>query len=135
MRLLLRRHLLDRLSSCAPEHRGPPESGPTAAPAAPPVSERVRRLQELCFLYPQAEVLARYQVPPEKNPVSGSLGLYVLILSQIRSYWTSVFKRFVFFYRKLTALLDHTTIASHKSLRSSISASSKRCEKWRILSL
>ncbi|KAJ8380551.1 hypothetical protein SKAU_G00013290 [Synaphobranchus kaupii] len=52
VRLLLRRHLLDELQSAAD-----PEGGGSEAC----VSQRVQRLQQLLFLYPEAEVLTRYR--------------------------------------------------------------------------
>ncbi|KAJ3603758.1 hypothetical protein NHX12_028499 [Muraenolepis orangiensis] len=57
VRLQLRRHLVGRLSSCcSPEHQGPKRLF-ALSPA-----ERVHCLQQLCFLYPEAEVLSHYQV-------------------------------------------------------------------------
>ncbi|XP_059192899.1 uncharacterized protein KIAA0825 homolog [Centropristis striata] len=52
VRLQLRRHLLDRLSSRNPYHPGPRHI---------PVPERVHCLQQLFFLYPESEVLTHYQ--------------------------------------------------------------------------
>ncbi|XP_056275657.1 uncharacterized protein KIAA0825 homolog isoform X2 [Pseudoliparis swirei] len=52
VRLQLRRHLLDRLSSRCPDHPG------TRHPSVP---EQVRCLQQLFFLYPQSEALTYYQ--------------------------------------------------------------------------
>ncbi|KAM6965419.1 uncharacterized protein KIAA0825 homolog [Aplochiton taeniatus] len=56
VRLVLRRHLLERLSQCRPaEPQGPGEQ------AALSIPERVTCLQQLFCLYPEAEVLQRYQ--------------------------------------------------------------------------
>ncbi|XP_068166726.1 uncharacterized protein KIAA0825 homolog isoform X2 [Antennarius striatus] len=55
VRLQLRRHLLDRLSSRGPEHPG---FGHVCALTVP---ERIRCLQQLFFLYPESEVLTHYQ--------------------------------------------------------------------------
>ncbi|XP_078106613.1 uncharacterized protein KIAA0825 homolog isoform X1 [Sander vitreus] len=52
VRLQLRRHLLDRLSSSSPNHPGPRHIS---------VPERVHCLQQLFFLYPESEVLIHYQ--------------------------------------------------------------------------
>ncbi|XP_056448397.1 uncharacterized protein KIAA0825 homolog [Gadus chalcogrammus] len=51
----LRRHLLARLSSCAPEDQGPRRLFTLS------LAERVHCLQQLCFLFPEAEVLSHYQ--------------------------------------------------------------------------
>lgn len=56
MRLQLRRHLLDRLSSRSPEHPGPGQISILSIP------ERIHCLQQLFFLYPESEVLTQYQV-------------------------------------------------------------------------
>ncbi|XP_051279687.1 uncharacterized protein KIAA0825 homolog isoform X1 [Dicentrarchus labrax] len=55
VRLQLRRHLLDRLSSRSPQHPGPRHISTLSIP------ERVRCLQQLFFLYPESEVLTHYQ--------------------------------------------------------------------------
>ncbi|XP_058493319.1 uncharacterized protein KIAA0825 homolog isoform X1 [Solea solea] len=55
VRLQLRRHLLDRLSSHSPAHQGPAQLPILSVP------ERVRCLQQLFFLYPESEVLTHYQ--------------------------------------------------------------------------
>ncbi|XP_073322833.1 uncharacterized protein KIAA0825 homolog [Pagrus major] len=55
VRLQLRRHLLDRLSSRSPEH---PEPAPISTLSIP---DRVHCLQQLFFLYPESEVLTHYQ--------------------------------------------------------------------------
>ncbi|XP_074494372.1 uncharacterized protein KIAA0825 homolog isoform X2 [Sebastes fasciatus] len=52
VRLQLRRHLLDRLSSHSPDHSGPRKIS---------VPERVYCLQQLFFLYPESEALTHYQ--------------------------------------------------------------------------
>ncbi|XP_037633574.1 uncharacterized protein KIAA0825 homolog isoform X2 [Sebastes umbrosus] len=52
VRLQLRRHLLDRLSSHSPDHSGPRHIS---------VPERVYCLQQLFFLYPESEALTHYQ--------------------------------------------------------------------------
>ncbi|XP_034396586.1 uncharacterized protein KIAA0825 homolog isoform X2 [Cyclopterus lumpus] len=52
VRLQLRRHLLDRLSSRCPDHPGTRHLS---------VPERVHCLQQLFFLYPQSEALTYYQ--------------------------------------------------------------------------
>lgn len=56
VRLQLRRHLLDRLSSRSPEHTGLGHISILSIP------ERVHCLQQLFFLYPECEVLTHYQV-------------------------------------------------------------------------
>lgn len=57
VRVQLRRHLLDRLfPRSSTEHPG---AGHVATPSIP---ERFSCLQQLLFLYPEAEVLAHYQV-------------------------------------------------------------------------
>ncbi|CAK6950129.1 uncharacterized protein KIAA0825 homolog [Scomber scombrus] len=55
VRLQLRRHLLNRLSSRSPDHPGPRLTSTLS------VAERVQFLQQLCFLYPESEVLTHYQ--------------------------------------------------------------------------
>ncbi|XP_068594737.1 uncharacterized protein KIAA0825 homolog [Brachionichthys hirsutus] len=55
VRLQLRRHLLDRLSSRGPERPGFGHVGSLSVP------ERIRCLQQLLFLYPESEVLTHYQ--------------------------------------------------------------------------
>ncbi|KAM7416505.1 hypothetical protein PAMA_018520 [Pampus argenteus] len=55
VRLQLRRHLLDRLSSRNPEHPEPRLISTLS------ITERVHCLQQLCFLYPDSEVLTHYQ--------------------------------------------------------------------------
>ncbi|XP_035496073.2 uncharacterized protein KIAA0825 homolog isoform X5 [Scophthalmus maximus] len=55
VRLQLRCHLLDRLSSRSPEHPG---AGQTFILSIP---ERVHCLQQLFFLYPESEALTHYQ--------------------------------------------------------------------------
>uniref|UniRef100_A0A667Y3Q1 KIAA0825 n=1 Tax=Myripristis murdjan TaxID=586833 RepID=A0A667Y3Q1_9TELE len=55
VRFQLRRHLLDRLSSCSSEHKGPGQVYTLSVP------ERIYCLQQLCFLYPESEVLTHYQ--------------------------------------------------------------------------
>ncbi|XP_071338749.1 uncharacterized protein KIAA0825 homolog isoform X2 [Trachinotus anak] len=55
VRLQLRRHLLDRLSSRSPEHPGVSQISVLSIP------ERVYCLQQLFFLYPESEVLTHYQ--------------------------------------------------------------------------
>ncbi|GLD66872.1 uncharacterized protein AKAME5_001824500 [Lates japonicus] len=55
VRLQLRRHLLDRLSSRSPEHPGPGQISILSIP------ERIHCLQQLFFLYPESEVLTQYQ--------------------------------------------------------------------------
>ncbi|XP_027133664.1 uncharacterized protein KIAA0825 homolog isoform X3 [Larimichthys crocea] len=55
VRLQLRRHLLDRLSSRSPEHPGLGHISILSIP------ERVHCLQQLFFLYPECEVLTHYQ--------------------------------------------------------------------------
>ncbi|TNN40184.1 hypothetical protein EYF80_049645 [Liparis tanakae] len=52
VRLQLRRHLLDRLSSRGPDHPGTRRLS---------VPEQIRCLQQLFFLYPQSEALTYYQ--------------------------------------------------------------------------
>uniref|UniRef100_A0AAQ6IIW2 Uncharacterized protein n=1 Tax=Anabas testudineus TaxID=64144 RepID=A0AAQ6IIW2_ANATE len=56
VRLQLRRHLLDRLSSHSQEHPGPRHNSSLSIP------ERIQCLQQLLFLYPESEVLTHYQV-------------------------------------------------------------------------
>lgn len=56
IRLLLRRHVLRRLSA-----HGPLKAAPGNVPAMS-IPERLHCLQQLFFLYPQSEVLAHYQV-------------------------------------------------------------------------
>eukprot|EP00064_Thunnus_orientalis_P007290 superscaffoldBa00000798_g7310 len=55
VRLQLRRYLLDRLSSRSPESPGP------RLISALSITERIHCLQQLCFLYPESEVLTHYQ--------------------------------------------------------------------------
>ncbi|KAM9858641.1 uncharacterized protein KIAA0825 homolog [Aulostomus maculatus] len=55
VRLQLRRHLLDRLSSNSPESPGPRLISSLS------ISDRAHCLQQLCFLYPESEVLTLYQ--------------------------------------------------------------------------
>ncbi|XP_071783596.2 uncharacterized protein KIAA0825 homolog [Centroberyx gerrardi] len=55
VRVRLRRHLLDRLSCCSPEHQGARRVYTLSIP------ERIHCLQQLCFLYPESEVLTHYQ--------------------------------------------------------------------------
>ncbi|XP_040898479.1 uncharacterized protein KIAA0825 homolog [Toxotes jaculatrix] len=55
VRLQLRRHLLDRLSSRSPDHPGAIQISILSIP------ERVHCLQQLFFLYPESEVLTHYQ--------------------------------------------------------------------------
>nr|XP_019949157.1 PREDICTED: uncharacterized protein KIAA0825 homolog [Paralichthys olivaceus] len=55
VRLHLRCHLLDRLSSHSPEHLGPRQISILSIP------ERVQCLQQLLCLYPESEVLTHYQ--------------------------------------------------------------------------
>ncbi|XP_038560256.1 uncharacterized protein KIAA0825 homolog [Micropterus salmoides] len=55
VRLWLRRHLLDRLSSRSPEYRGPIHISSLSIP------EQVHCLQQLLFLYPESEVFKHYQ--------------------------------------------------------------------------
>ncbi|XP_070760941.1 uncharacterized protein KIAA0825 homolog [Enoplosus armatus] len=55
VRLQLRRHLLDRLSSRSPEHHRPRHISTLSVP------ERVQCLQQLFFLYPESEVFTHYQ--------------------------------------------------------------------------
>ncbi|TKS78887.1 hypothetical protein D9C73_012286 [Collichthys lucidus] len=55
VRLQLRRHLLDRLSSRSPEHPGLGHISILSIP------ERVHCLQQLFFLYPECEALTHYQ--------------------------------------------------------------------------
>ncbi|XP_026200084.1 uncharacterized protein KIAA0825 homolog isoform X2 [Anabas testudineus] len=55
VRLQLRRHLLDRLSSHSQEHPGPRHNSSLSIP------ERIQCLQQLLFLYPESEVLTHYQ--------------------------------------------------------------------------
>ncbi|XP_035234779.1 uncharacterized protein KIAA0825 homolog isoform X2 [Anguilla anguilla] len=54
VRLLLRRHLLDKLQTAA-------ATDPDGGGSRPRASQRAQRLQQLLFLYPEAEVLSRYQ--------------------------------------------------------------------------
>ncbi|KAM7018093.1 uncharacterized protein KIAA0825 homolog [Tautogolabrus adspersus] len=54
VRVQLRRHLLDRLSSRSPEH-------PHKHIFTLSIAERVHCLQQLFFLYPESEVLSHYQ--------------------------------------------------------------------------
>ncbi|XP_040010197.1 uncharacterized protein KIAA0825 homolog isoform X2 [Xiphias gladius] len=55
VRVQLRRHLLDRLSSRSPERPGPRQTSTLSIP------ERIHCLQQLFFLYPESEVLTHYQ--------------------------------------------------------------------------
>ncbi|KAG5841075.1 hypothetical protein ANANG_G00195740 [Anguilla anguilla] len=54
VRLLLRRHLLDKLQTAV-------AADPDGGGSRPSASQRAQRLQQLLFLYPEAEVLSRYQ--------------------------------------------------------------------------
>lgn len=57
IRLLLRRHVLWRLSAHSPLKPSEPGHIPTMS-----IPERLSCLQQLFFLYPQSEVLTHYQV-------------------------------------------------------------------------
>ncbi|XP_068461440.1 uncharacterized protein KIAA0825 homolog isoform X3 [Clinocottus analis] len=69
VRLHLRRHLLDRLSSRCPDHPGPRHIS---------VAERVHSLQQLFFLYPESDALTHYQCLRSQSVV-------VLLLSALSS--------------------------------------------------
>ncbi|XP_070690225.1 uncharacterized protein KIAA0825 homolog [Pempheris klunzingeri] len=72
VRLQLRRHLLDRLSSRSSEHPGPRRISTLS------ISERVHCLQQLFFLYPESEVLTHYQALRSQS-------VPVLLLSAVSS--------------------------------------------------